>query len=298
MRRYFIIILLSILGMFANAQSVERTFLGCTLGETTWEEAQQILNRKSLEFDADSENSVIFVEKTSFYCEKCEPTLFFYKGTFHEVAFTFDGDVTERLRAKLFEDYPYWPKMGGGSLFFDLDTRILFGEDGGTKLFYTDLKLNAEKAAEEREAKTGIKDVVPQAHGVIGRTFVGCTLGETTWEESLRLFRQNDIKFYAMPQANAIDIKDDGIMMEGERCNSVSLRFHKGVLYDVTFYFKRTNYKKLVNACLDKYASCLFSRDDNCTIASFKDAETEILIADKFIHFWDMKSYKEAHGQK
>lgn len=158
MRRYFIIILLSILGMFANAQSVERTFLGCTLGETTWEEAQQILNRKSLEFDADSENSVIFVEKTSFYCEKCEPTLFFYKGTFHEVAFTFDGDVTERLRAKLFEDYPYWPKMGGGSLFFDLDTRILFGEDGGTKLFYTDLKLNAEKAAEEREAKTGIKE--------------------------------------------------------------------------------------------------------------------------------------------
>lgn len=291
MRRYFIITLMSILGMVANAQSVERTFLGCTLGETTWEEAQQILKRKSLEFDADSENSVIFVEKTSFYSEKCEPTLFFYKGTFYEMAFTFDGDVTERLRAKLFEDYPYWPKMGGGSLFFDFDTRILFGEDGGTRLFYTDLKINSEIKAEREGTKTE-EETKPQAHGLIGRTFVGCTLGETTWDECLRLFRQNDIKFRAIPQVNAINVNDDDITMEGEKCN-VTLRFRNGVLCETSFYFKRTNYKRLVNACLNKYGSCLFSRDDNCTLASFKDAETEIMICDKFISFWDRRYHNE-----
>lgn len=296
MRQILIFILLSILSMGATAQSVERTFLGCALGETTWEQAQQILKRKSLEFDADSENSAIFVGKTSFYGERCEPTLFFHKGTFYQVAFVFGGDVTDRLRAKLFEDYPLWPKMGGGSMFFDLDTRILFGGDGGTKLFYTDLKINSEIKAEEEGTKTE-EDEVLQAHGIIGRTFVGCTLGETTWEESLSLLRQNDIKFRAIPQVGAINVNDDDITMEGEKC-TVTLRFHKGLLCEATFYFKQTNYKRLVSACIEKYGSCLFSRDDNCTLASFKDDATEIIIADKFISFWDRKLYKEKHGLK
>ena len=86
MKNIVTVLILCFSFIFANAQ-IQRTFLGNTLGVTTWNNAKSTLSQKGLEIiDCNQQAGTILVGNVTLSCNPCEfATLYFHNGLFYKI---------------------------------------------------------------------------------------------------------------------------------------------------------------------------------------------------------------------
>lgn len=168
MKKIVIILILCFPFILADAQ-IQRTFLGNTLGVTTWNNAKTILSQKGLEIiDNNQQTGTIVVGNVTFSGYPCDfATLHFHKGVFYKIFYyikcaEIESDILpvyNNFKEKLKNKYSsYITSDDDDSIMFDDQVSFIYlghsysNEMYDTGLIYADKKLdNQRKQADNDE---------------------------------------------------------------------------------------------------------------------------------------------------
>ncbi len=168
MKNIVTVLILCFSFIFANAQ-IQRTFLGNTLGVTTWNNAKSTLSQKGLEIiDCNQQAGTILVGNVTFSSYPCEfATLYFHNGLFYKIFFfikcaELESDILpvyNNFKKKLKNKYSsYITSDDDGSIMFeDKVSFIYLGHSYSNNLYdtgliYADKKIdNQRKQADNNE---------------------------------------------------------------------------------------------------------------------------------------------------
>lgn len=161
MKRFILSLALSLLVITVSAQ-IQRTFLGCTLAETSFRDVERVMTLKGYEMNSNSDCIVAHDVKFAGY--KCKSIHFnFYKNVLYQVAIIFESSYNEStlletlgiLADKLDDKYSSFKtyEVDDAKVYEDDKTRLVLSIAGDNKKFlfmsYRDNSLYGQKESEE-----------------------------------------------------------------------------------------------------------------------------------------------------
>ena len=162
MKKIVTVLILCFSFIFANAQ-IQRTFLGNTLGVTTWNNAKSILSQKGIEIiDCNQQAGTILVGNVTLSCYPCEfATLYFHNGLFYKIFFfikcaELESDILpvyNNFKKKLKNKYSsYITSDDDESIMFDDKLSFIYlGHSYSNKLYDTGLIYADKKIDDQRK---------------------------------------------------------------------------------------------------------------------------------------------------